>query len=364
MGGDNGIKVVLSGALKAARKRPLSLVFVGREEQIREELSHLGENAPDIRIQDAREVAEMGEKPSEVLRRKKDASIRVAFNLVKQGEADGVVSAGHSGATLGCGMVTLGRIKGIERPALATVLPTEKDPMVLIDVGANVDCKPRHLVQFALMADVLARDVLKISSPRVGILSIGEEKGKGNALVLEAYAMLSRSSLNFVGNVEGRDLFSGKVDVVVCDGFVGNVALKLSEGLAFSLGRILKQELKKSLLSSLGTLLSMRAFRRFTRRVDYAEYGGAPLLGLNGIAIVCHGSSNSKAIFNAVDMAASFIDNQANDHLVQELTANQELALFGRHSPSGKGKTGQSPPDTQSEEQPASSKHQARAGSQ
>lgn len=332
MGGDHGVSVVLEGAVRTARRSGVSLILVGRKEVVEEELSKLNTDGLDISVHDARDVAAMDDKPSDVLRRKKDSSIQVAFRLVKEGKADGVVSAGNSGASLACGMFILGRIKGIERPALATVLPTEKKPLVLIDVGANVDCKARHLIQFGIMADVLAKDVLEIERPKVGILSIGEEEGKGNALVLDAYEMFAKSSLNFVGNVEGRDLFLGNMDVVVCDGFVGNVVLKLSEGLAFSLGRILKTELKKTILSSIGTLLSMRAFRRFTRRVDYAEYGGAPLLGLNGIAIVCHGSSNSKAISSAVDMAATFIRNRSNDHLIRALSENKELAQFGKNS--------------------------------
>ena len=335
MGGDNGPGVIIAGAVKAASSRPMRLILVGRETEIRAELGKLRPQGLDIRIHHAPEVAEMDEKPSVILRRKKQTSIQEAFRLVKAGEAEGVVSAGNSGATLACGMFTLGRIPGIERPALATLMPTEKGSMVLIDVGANVDCKPHHLVQFGIMADVLARHVLGIDVPRVGLLSIGEEEGKGNVLVKEAFDLFRRSSLNFIGNVEGRDVFSGDVDVVVCDGFVGNVALKVTEGLASSLTRLLKRELKRSLLSRLGVLLSIRSLRRFADYADYAEYGGAPLLGLLGITVVCHGASNSKAIASAVNMAATFIQARANDHLSSGLAANADLPIFARKRPGG-----------------------------
>ncbi|MBT8762699.1 phosphate acyltransferase PlsX [Desulfohalobiaceae bacterium Ax17] len=332
MGGDHGPQVVIPGALKAARAERLSLILVGDEKILSQELKQHKTNGLDIEVVHAPEVAGMSEKPSEILRKKKNTSIEVAFRLVREGKAHGVVSAGNSGATLACGMFILGRIKGVERPALASIIPSEKGPTILIDVGANVDCKPYHLVQFGLMADVLARDVLHIEKPRVGILTIGEEEGKGNKLVREAVELFRMSSLNFIGNVEGRDIFTGKADIVVCDGFVGNIALKLMEGLAISLTKLLKAEVKKSFLARLGFLLGIRALKRFGRRIDYAEYGGAPLLGLRGIAIVCHGSSNSKAITNAVHMAATFIKNQANEHLVEGLSANRELSIFGKRA--------------------------------
>ena len=221
----------------------------------------------------------MDEKPSDILRRKKNASIQVACRLVRDGAAQGVVSAGHSGASVACGMFIMGRIPGVERPALASLLPTEKEPVVLLDVGATVDCKPYNIFQFGLMGDAFARDILNKESPRVGLLSIGEEEGKGNSQVKEAYELFKMAqNLNFSGNIEGRDLFTGEMDVAVCDGFVGNVALKLSEGLGLSLSRVLKRELLNSgFLPKLGSLLAKSAFRRFAKVVDYAEYGGAPL---------------------------------------------------------------------------------------
>ena len=274
----------------------------------------------------------MDEKPSDILRRKKNASIQVACRLVRDGAAQGVVSAGHSGASVACGMFIMGRIPGVERPALASLLPTEKEPVVLLDVGATVDCKPYNIFQFGLMGDAFARDILNKESPRVGLLSIGEEEGKGNSQVKEAYELFKMAqNLNFSGNIEGRDLFTGEMDVAVCDGFVGNVALKLSEGLGLSLSRVLKRELLNSgFLPKQGSLLAKSAFRRFAKVVDYAEYGGAPLLGLQNISIVCHGRSNAKAICNATRMATLFVEKETNKRLMETICANEELTRFGR----------------------------------
>ena len=274
----------------------------------------------------------MDEKPSDILRRKKNASIQVACRLVRDGAAQGVVSAGHSGASVACGMFIMGRIPGVERPALASLLPTEKEPVVLLDVGATVDCKPYNIFQFGLMGDAFARDILNKESPRMGLLSIGEEEGKGNSQVKEAYELFKMAqNLNFSGNIEGRDLFTGEMDVAVCDGFVGNVALKLSEGLGLSLSRVLKRELLNSgFLPKLGSLLAKSAFRRFAKVVDYAEYGGAPLLGLQNISIVCHGRSNAKAICNATRMATLFVEKETNKRLMETICANEELTRFGR----------------------------------
>lgn len=330
MGGDFGPEVVVPGALTAARKENLGLVLVGDESRIQKVLEGHKYSDIDLEIAHAPEVVEMSEKPSDVLRKKKNSSIQVAFQLVREGRAQGVVSAGNSGATLACGMFTLGRIKGIERPALASILPSEKGPLILIDVGANVECKPYLLVQFGLMAEVFARSVLHVKKPRVGVLTIGEEADKGNNLVRETVKLLKMSSMNFIGNIEGRDFFTGKADIIVCDGFVGNVSLKLMEGLALSLSKILKEEVRKSWLARLGFLLGIRALKRFGRRIDYAEYGGAPLLGLNGIGIVCHGSSNSKAVTNAVLMAGEFIRNGANQLLIDGLGANKEIGIFAK----------------------------------
>ncbi|BCS88368.1 phosphate acyltransferase PlsX [Pseudodesulfovibrio sediminis] len=324
MGGDFGPSVVVPAAVDAAREG-IAIALVGDEERVNAELAKCDADGLDIQVVHASQVVEMDDKPADALRRKKDSSIQVACRMVKQGEAHGVVSAGNSGATVACGMFTIGRIRGVQRPALAGILPTEKNPVVLIDVGANVDSKPQHLFQFGLMADVLARYVLGVKDPSVGILSIGEEEGKGNATVRDAFDLLKASQLRFIGNVEGRDIFTGEVDIVVCDGFVGNVALKLSEGLATSLGRILKEELKSSWISKLGTLLSIRAFKRFKKVTDYAEYGGAPLLGLKDIVIVTHGKSNELAVTNCIRMAATSYRNNATAHLAEGLAAHKGL---------------------------------------
>ena len=332
MGGDHGLSVVVQGAVEAAAAEDIRLLLVGDPAGIKAELDRLSPGRDHIEVVPSSQVASMEDKPSDVLRRMKDSSIQVASRLVKDGVAHGVVSAGNSGATVACGMFILGRIEGVDRPGLASVMPTVKGPLVLIDAGGTVDCKPHHLFQFGIMADVLAKDALGIENPRVGLLSIGEEEGKGNSQVRESFELFKMATLNFVGNVEGRDLFTGDVDVVVCDGFVGNVALKLSEGLCLALGSMLKGELMRDLRSRLGAALAKSALMRFSRIVDYAEYGGAPLLGLKGIALVCHGQSNAKAISSAVTMAATFVRKKTNDHLAAQLLANEEFTRFGRAS--------------------------------
>ena len=332
MGGDLGPSVVVPGAIEAARQTGAKILLVGNEATLDGELNRLSPSGVDLEIVHAPEVAGMDEKPSDILRRKKNASIQVACRLVRDGAAQGVVSAGHSGASVACGMFIMGRIPGVERPALASLLPTEKEPVVLLDVGATVDCKPYNIFQFGLMGDAFARDILNKESPRVGLLSIGEEEGKGNSQVKEAYELFKMAqNLNFSGNIEGRDLFTGEMDVAVCAGFVGNVALKLSEGLGLSLSRVLKRELLNSgFLPKLGSLLAKSAFRRFAKVVDYAEYGGAPLLGLQNISIVCHGRSNAKAICNATRMATLFVEKETNKRLMETICANEELTRFGR----------------------------------
>lgn len=332
MGGDLGPSVVVPGAIEAAHQTGAKILLVGNEATLDGELNRLSPSGVDLEIVHAPEVAGMDEKPSDILRRKKNASIQVACRLVRDGAAQGVVSAGHSGASVACGMFIMGRIPGVERPALASLLPTEKEPVVLLDVGATVDCKPYNIFQFGLMGDAFARDILNKESPRMGLLSIGEEEGKGNSQVKEAYELFKMAqNLNFSGNIEGRDLFTGEMDVAVCDGFVGNVALKLSEGLGLSLSRVLKRELLNSgFLPKLGSLLAKSAFRRFAKVVDYAEYGGAPLLGLQNISIVCHGRSNAKAICNATRMATLFVEKETNKRLMETICANEELTRFGR----------------------------------
>jgi glycerol-3-phosphate acyltransferase PlsX len=261
------------------------------------------------------EVVEMDEPPLKAVRNKKESSIRVAFDLLKQGEADAVVSAGNSGATLAAGILTLGRLGGVERPALAGVFPGHKGEVILIDVGANVDCRPVHLFQFGVMAHAFATSCLGMEDPKVGLLSIGEEGGKGNEQVRVAHDLFKASSLNFVGNVEGREIFSGEVQIIVCDGFVGNVALKLSEGMGEAITRMLKEELGNSLVGRAGLWFGRRSVQRFWRKLDYAEYGGAPILGINGIGIVCHGNSSARAIKSGVRIAAEYVQRNLQERI-------------------------------------------------
>ncbi len=302
MGGDHGAAILVEGAVAAARDLGTEIILVGRSGLLNSELKNAGGDGLPITIKDASQVVSMEEAPSDSLRKKKDSSVRVAFDLVKKGLAHAVVSAGNSGATLATAMFILGRIKGV-RPAIATLVPTLKGQSLIIDVGANVDCKPHHLLQFGIMGSLFVREVNRKHVPSVGLLSIGEEGSKGNQQVKKAFDLLASSDLNFVGNVEGRDIFRGEVDVVVCDGFVGNICLKLSEGLAEAILTMLKTELEGSILASMGYGLARKAFRRFRKRVDYSEIGGAPLLGIKGIAIICHGSSSPKAVRNAIAVA-------------------------------------------------------------
>ncbi len=332
MGGDFGPSVVVPGAIEAARQKNAKIFLVGLKDEIEKVISTCDTKNVDYEIVHASEVVEMDEKPSDILRKKKDSSIQVACRLLKDGKAQGVFSAGHSGATVACGMFILGRIPGVERPALATLLPTEKKPMLLLDVGANVDCKPVNLFQFALMGSAFMQSVMDCENPKLGLLSIGEEEGKGNTLVKESFDLLKMADkLNFLGNIEGRDIFTGDVDVAVCDGFVGNIALKLSEGLALSLTKILKRELlNNGLVVKLGAMMSKTGFKNFKKTINYAEYGGAPLLGLRGICLIGHGSSSSLAVESGVKMAFTSIEKGTNEKLIADLEANDELSRYGR----------------------------------
>ena len=309
MGGDDGPGTIIDGALVAARHLQIGLLLAGDKSLIERELSrHPGAGALDIDILDTPEYVDMAEPAAAALRRKPRASIRVAAEAVRDGQAAALFSAGHTGASVMAAIGTFGRLPGIERPALATIFPTRHEPAVLLDSGAMVECRPQHLVQFAIMGAAYARVAFDRREPRVGLLSIGEEEAKGNELTKEAHQLLKNTPLNFVGNVEGRDIFSGRVDVVVCDGFTGNVILKTSEGLVETIEALLQAELQATFGSQIGYLLSAKAFRRFRKRVDYSEFGGAPLLGVNGICIVGHGRSSAKAVRNAVTMAARAVE--------------------------------------------------------
>jgi phosphate acyltransferase len=329
MGGDHGPAVVVEGAVAAARELGAAVVLVGDTGAIDAEIGRLDARGhPAIEIRHASQVVGMEETPSHALRRKRDSSLRVAAELVRDGKAAAFVSAGNTGAALAISMFVIGVLRGIDRPAIAAVLPNLKRFTVLLDVGANVAPKPWHLFQFAVMGHVYSRDILGIENPRVGLLSVGEEEGKGNELTKEAYEQLKESSLNFVGNVEGREIYNGLCDVVVTDGFTGNVALKISESLAEMLGAMIKEELTRDVRSKLGAALAQPAFERFKKRVDYTEMGGAPLLGIDGAAIICHGSSPSKAIKNAVRVAGEWAKAGLNEHIKTALEA--EVAHGGR----------------------------------
>jgi phosphate acyltransferase len=321
MGGDYGPAVVVEGAVAAAREFGAELLLVGDKAAIEREVTRLGAESLPLAIRHASQVVSMAESPSQALRRKRDSSLRVAAQFVKEGEAAAFVSAGNTGAAMAIAMFVIGVLPGVDRPAIAAVLPNRRRFTVLIDVGANVDPKPWHLLQFAVMGHVYSRDILGYDNPRVGLLSVGEEEGKGNELTREAYEQLKESSLNFVGNVEGRDIYNGHCDVVVTDGFTGNVALKISESLAETLGAMMKEELRRDVRSKLGAALALPAFARFKRRVDYTEMGGAPLLGIDGAAIICHGASPVKAIKNAVRVAGDWAKTGVNEHIKAALEA-------------------------------------------
>ena len=316
MGGDRGPVVNIEGAVAAARELGLSILLVGNEEELSRSLRRHSTNGLGITICHAPETVGMNESPSAALRKKKHSSIRVGLELVKRGEADAFISAGNTGAVMATAMVTLGSLPGVERPAIALIVPTLRGQSILLDAGANADCKPRHLLQFAIMGDIYARQVMGKTSPTVGLLSIGEEESKGNELTREAFKELEEErSLNFTGNVEGREVFSGAADVIVCDGFTGNIALKISESAAEFFTISLKEELEKGLVGKLGALLTRGAFRRFKKRVDYTEYGGAPLLGVGGMCIISHGRSTAKAIKNAIRVAAECVENKVIEHI-------------------------------------------------
>ena len=307
-------------ALVAARHFGFDLTLVGRRATLETELArHADGGQVDVRFIDAPDVIEMGEAPSAALRRKPGASIRRAAEVVADGEAAAFFSAGNTGATLLAAHAAFGLLPGVDRPALATTIPTLKRGAVLLDAGANVECRASHLVQFAVMGCVYARLLLETQDPRVGLLSIGEEASKGNELTREAHGLLKDSGLDFIGNIEARDVYTGQADVIVCDGFTGNIALKISEGLVELVEELLRAELSRTFTTRVGLLLSRRAFRRFRRRVDYSEVGGAPLLGLSGLCIVGHGRSSAKAVRNAVAMAYRFAREGFVERVGQEI---------------------------------------------
>jgi glycerol-3-phosphate acyltransferase PlsX len=322
LGGDTAPGLVVDGALAAARHLDLGVVLVGPVSRIEAQVDRrAGVDRSRVRLVEASAVIDMAESPTSALRRKPNASIKVAAELVARGEASALFSAGHTGASVMAAHGAFGMIPGADRPALAATIPTRTKPAILLDVGASVECRPAHLLQFAAMGSVYSRVAFGTERPRVGLLSIGEEETKGNDLTREAHRLLKGASLNFIGNIEARDVYSGAADVIVCDGFTGNVALKISEGMVETIEALLREELSSTITMRVGSLLTQRAMRHFKRRVDYSEYGGAPLLGVAGITIVGHGRSSAKAVRNAVALAYRFASGQFIQRVEQEIAA-------------------------------------------
>jgi len=327
MGGDDAPKAEVEGAIRATRALGVRVILVGKQDVVRAELhKHEDIVGLPIEIQHASEQITMGESAGKAARQKLDSSIRVAARLVRDGVADGLVSAGNTGAVMATVKFVQGMLPGVDRPAMAAAFPTLRGtPVIVVDVGANVDCSPRMLAQFAVMGDIYSRVIFHTHRPRVGLLSIGEEEHKGNDLTRAATPLLKALPIHFIGNVEGRDIYTGETDVIVCDGFIGNVALKVSEGLVEMVYKMLRESLEATITRKIGSLLSRTAFKEFKKRVDYSEYGGAPLLGVKGVCIITHGRPNANAIKNAIRVAAEFAEGKINERIEAEL-ANGQMA--------------------------------------
>jgi glycerol-3-phosphate acyltransferase PlsX len=328
MGGDHGCGVVIEGAIRAlqADKRITTLFLVGQKAEIHAALPRGGFRDHRVRVVHASEVLNMEEKPAAAVRKKRDCSIVRAVELVHEGKADAVVSVGNTGGIFAAATFKLGRVPGVDRGGIATIIPTPDHHFVLLDSGANIECKPMHLAQYAVMGSIYSRAILGCKQPRVGILSIGTEDSKGNELTLEAFRLCKQLELNFIGNVEGHDLFRNRVDVVVCDGFVGNIVLKTAESLAMAMFSMLKRELTANPRRQLGALLAQNAFRAIRRRLDPEVYGGAPLLGFNGAVLKAHGSARERAIASALRVTTDNLQHQVNQTIVQEIArANERL---------------------------------------
>lgn len=320
MGGDKAPHEVVKGAVKAAQQFPDDeILLVGDEKAIQHELASCGTTPRNITIHHASQVVSMDDPATYSIRQKTNSSITRSVELVAKREAVAVVSAGHTGATVAASTMHLRTLKGVRRPGIAAPFPTRYGTCLVIDVGANIACKPIHLFQYGIMATIFSKYIFGIKNPRVGLLNIGEEDAKGNDLARETFTLLSNSHLNFVGNIEGREIFDGKADIVICEGFVGNVLLKFGEGLSMSLLSAIKAEAMKSFWTKLGLFLCKQAFGPLRAKMDFTEYGGVPLLGVNGVCIICHGRSDSKAIQNAVRVALQLSKNKVNEHIVSEL---------------------------------------------
>jgi glycerol-3-phosphate acyltransferase PlsX len=329
MGSDRAPKPEVEGAIQAARRFGIHVALVGPEETIRAELwRHPLARLLPISIVHASEVIHMDENALQAVRAKRDSTMRVGLRLVREGHASAFITAGNTGAAMATAKMVLGGLPGVDRPALVAIMPTATGTVsTLLDVGANVDCKPYNLEQFAVMGDIYFRSMFGIEKPRVGLLSIGEEEGKGNELTREAFQLLKQLPLNFIGNVEGRDIYTGKVDVIVADGFVGNVALKTSEGVVNLVRATLKETLRATITRQVGFLLSRSAFSDFKKRLDHTEYGGAPLLGVKGACFITHGSSNVNAIKNAIRVASEFVERDTNRKIESEMAKMRSVSL-------------------------------------
>ena len=326
MGGDHAPKAEVEGSIQAVRALGVKVILVGHQDVVRKELGkHEDTSGLPIEIQHASEHITMEDSAAKAVRTKRDSSIRVAARLVRDGIAQGVVSAGNTGAVMATAKMVQGMLPGVDRPALASAFPTLKgSPVVVVDVGANVDCSPRMLGQFAVMGEIYSRVIFRKPRPRVGLLSIGEEEHKGNEHTRTATPLLKSLPIHFIGNVEGGDIFTGETDVIVCDGFVGNVALKVGEGLVDMIYQMLRDSLEATIPRKIGYVLSRTAFHEFKQRLDYSEHGGAPLLGIKGVCIITHGRSNANAIKNAIRVAAELADGKINEHIAAELSAGQQ----------------------------------------
>jgi glycerol-3-phosphate acyltransferase PlsX len=329
MGSDRAPKPEIEGALQAARHFGIRVLLVGPQDRLKSDLERYpGARRLPIEVVHASEVITMEDKAAQAMRAKRDSSIRVGLRLVRDGHAQAFVTAGNTGAAMVIARIVLGMLPGVDRPALAAVFPTALGTVAaLLDVGANVDCKPHNLEQFAVMGETYFRSMFGTRRPRVGLLSIGEEENKGNDLTLASFELLKQLPINFIGNVEGRDIYSGKSDVIVADGFVGNVALKTSEGVANLVRSVLRETLKATITRQVGAMLSRNAFSDFKKRLDHTEYGGAPLLGVKGVCFITHGSSNTNAIKNAVRVAAEFSDRRINDAIAKGVAAIRRTSV-------------------------------------
>ncbi len=320
MGGDYAPSEIIKGAVSAGALDPgIQIVLVGKEEVIKKELTQLNQEQVEIEIQNASEVVDMDDPASWSIKRKRDSSIAVAATLVKKKKADACVSAGNTGAVTSASLLLMGRLPGLSRPAIGINVPAATKSVFLLDVGATADCKPKNLLQFAKMAHIYLEKVIGVKNPSVGILSIGEEKGKGNELIREAYKLLEKSGLNFMGNIEGRDILEGRNDIVVCDGFTGNVALKLMEGVVHLIFGEIKKVTQNSFMGQLGGVLLKPKLKELKKQLDHEEYGGAPLLGVDGVCVICHGSSKAKAVKNAVGAAAKTVRENVTAAIAAEI---------------------------------------------